>query len=66
MWIMIVNADCTVQLDLPLDNKYFDQNYKDLSVLMHPDSSDRSPSKLNSRHWQLETALSTTSLSNVS
>ena len=27
-----------------------------------PDSSDRSPLKLSSRHWQLETALLTTSL----
>ena len=46
-------------------NLYFDSNYKD-SNPSHLDSSDRSPSKLSGRHWQSETALSTTSSSNLS
>ena len=29
---MTINADCTVSLDSMWDNKYFDLNYKDLSV----------------------------------
>ena len=28
--IMTVDADCTVQLDSALDNKYFSLNYKDV------------------------------------
>ena len=32
VWIMTVDADCTVQLDSALDDEYFGLSYKDLSV----------------------------------
>ena len=51
VWIMIVDADCTVQLIYHLIiNTLILQGFKFLNP-SRPDSSDRSPSKLSGRHW---------------